>query len=609
MDFFKYLDHFSIKFNFYTNNQPKHQNAFGGIMTLIYVLICIVIFIIYSYDDLNRLNPITSRSDLSDSKPKIINLSEEKIWIPFRIITKGNKYIDHRGKIYIEPYLVEGKYDENIGLDLKYHLLNYKLCNETSMVYKSENYKINIPLNELFCIDEESILFGGSWDANFINFIEINLYLCEDGIYFNQSDPRCNIIDNFLKSINYSLFFDFYYPVVQFQPTNIRTPMTVIYKKFFSQLTTYNFRLEKLYIKEHILSDDKNYLKKNDKNTSCWGISSIFGDNYYISKEFNHIISNTSHIYKMEIFMDYGLVYYKRTYNKIYLIISNVFPLFKFALYFIKLFSQHVKMSFTKRELIELIFENKKLSKNSLLQFKNLKESFKQSLNKIKEEPKMDDSQNVLLKENKNNNNININNINNNEQIKNVNLNNININKMNITKKIIIINDKEKNSDKDSKNKSILNLNNNNDNEMIDKKKYSFNEPHILVNFLKKKDSFQNSKSIKKYKKNNFLFPYYYYFLDIIFDKLIYPQKFCFLSKTYFTVYNFMCQIYDISTHILLFKQFNLLNNIIKKLYTEKGYCLTQKFKKINISDVKVIEKLNNDLKSKKSILFSKNLF
>ena len=70
-----------------------------------------------------------------------------------------------------------------------------------------------------------------------------------------------------------------------------------------------------------------------------------------------------------------------------------------------------------------------------------------------------------------------------------------------------------------------------------------------------------------------------------------------------------MCQIYDISTHIILFKQFNLLNNAVKKIYEERGYCYIYPFHKININDANAIEKLNYDLKNKQSILFSKNLF
>ena len=46
--------------------------------------------------------------------------------------------------------------------------------------------------------------------------------------------------------------------------------------------------------------------------------------------------------------------------------LANVFPLFKTALYIITKFTQHVKMSFIKRKLAGLIFENKEKSKNTL---------------------------------------------------------------------------------------------------------------------------------------------------------------------------------------------------------------------------------------------------
>ena len=68
------------------------------------------------------------------------------------------------------------------GMNFNYHLLNYKLCNETSMSNKSKNYKIDIKLNQLFCIDKDDIPFGGSWADNYINYMQINIYLCKDGI-------------------------------------------------------------------------------------------------------------------------------------------------------------------------------------------------------------------------------------------------------------------------------------------------------------------------------------------------------------------------------------------------------------------------------------------
>ena len=592
IDYIKYLDTFGIKFHFYTNNQPNHQNIFGGIMTLFYIFICIAIFFVCSYDEIYQLNPISSISEISDIQPRNINIKNEKIWIPFRIITNQNQYIDHRGILYILPYAVKGQYKNDIGMELNYHLLKYKLCNETSMANKPDNYKIDVPLNELFCIEQDDIPFGGNWNDQYINYIEISLYLCEDGVYFNQSDPKCSQIINLFNNLNSSISFDFYYPVVQFQPTNLKTPISIVYKNYFYTLSAYSYKLAKLYIQEHILSDDKNMIKNNYKNISCWGTSSLFGDDYFLSDRYDPMIKDTlSQLFSLEIYMDYGLIYYTRTYNKIFLIISNVFPLFRFVLYFIKKFTQHIKISLTKRELAGLIFENKKISRVSLLKIGNMENK---SLNNLKVKSKGDESKNELIKNN---------------------------NKKNIFLDVPKNNDKKhesfksmnelKNIDQMSKNKSNTSINIENAIKILGKKEIAVkNSKRKILKFIDSidiKDS-SNQFNINRTKSKKYIFSYYYFFLDIFFDKLIYPKKFLCISKTYFTVYNFMSQIYDISTHIILFKQFNALNNILKKIYQEKGFCPVHPFKKINIKDHDVIERINRDLIHKKSILFSKNL-
>ena len=589
MDTLKYFDFFSIKFSFYTNRQPKHQNIFGGIMSLIYFLTCIGIFISFSLDDLCQLNPITSISEVPDAKTNVVNMHKEKIWIPFRILTNGNNFIDHRGTINIIAYYVEGKNNEKFGMKLNHHVLNYKLCNETSMINSTDIFKIKVPLNELFCIENDDVLFGGSWNDDFINYLEINLYLCNDDIYFNESNPRCTKISELLKNINTynTLSFDFYYPVIQFQPTNLKIPISIIYKNYIYQLSTYSYKIEKLYIQEHILSDDKNFIYTDYKNSSCWGISSLYGDDYLFSNQLDPIMKkNPSKIFTMEIFMDDGLVFYTRTYKKIISIISNVFPIFRFILYFFNFITKHIKMSKTKRKLAGFIFENIEKTPKKLFE------------KKIKESDKNLNQQNnkIIIESNKSKENL-INNI--------VNKNNLLQDNNNIK-----INNELKENDNNNKSDAFLNdenaIKNLNRNEILlmNKKRKSIEivEPSKIITLPKKKDKLKN-------KKPKYLFPYYYFFLDILFDKLIYPKKFFCLSKTYFTVYNFMSQIYDISTYIILFKQFNMLNKIIMdKMHEDEGFCPSKPYNKINIGNEKIVEKLNKDLGNKKSLLFSNNL-
>lgn len=605
MDYLKFMDFFSIRFHLYTHHQPRYQNAFGGIMTFLYLIICILLFLCLSYDDLRRLNPISSISEIPDSRPRTVELNKEKIWIPFRMATFEEKFVDHRGLFYILPYSVQGIYNENIGMDLKYQLLNYKLCNETEMIKTFDNYKIDVPINNLFCIDKDDIPFGGSWNMEYIKYIELNLYLCKDGVSFNSSDPRCTKIEELLKYGATNWVFEFYYPVVQYQPTDFKNPLTLVYRNYFYRISTYATKVERLYLQEHILSDDNSLIFTEYKNLSCWGTSIYYGDNYY--NNFNLIgTNNSSRIFSLDIYMDKGYILYTRTYKKIFLLFSNMFPLFRLVLYFINKFTQHIKISATKRRLAGLIFENKVRERMTIINLKDSKESYK-AINQIIIS-RIKNSKKELISNANNKNNIN-------NAMKENNLSGELKNNYKIFKFKNIGNDKSLNRN-NSMNKSNLPLRSDNTIKILNKKEIS------LINLKNKSNSFHdslkldelnkniiNNKSSKKSRKKlKFIFPYYYFFFDFIFDKIKQPQKFCFLSKSYFTVYNFMAQLYDISNYIILFKNFNLINSALLNIYEERGLRISKTLDRINIKDKTIIKKINTELKNDKSILFSKFL-
>ena len=576
---FKYIDFFGIKFNFYTNNQPYYQNSFGGLMYFIYIIICIIIFIVFSYDDLKRLNPTTTESDITEKEPRNIDLNEEKIWVPFRIVNYQNHFINHKGILHIIPYFIEGHYDNN-QMDLIYHELNYTLCNETEMANMPENYKINVPLDQLYCIEQNNILFGGFWNSKFMNYIEINLYLCDGNIIFNSSDPRCKNTDELLKKQNSSLIFDFYYPVVQFQPKNLETPIAIIYKNFYYRLSAYSHKLEKMFIREYILCDDKNLLTTNHKNTSIWGTSLLYADDYYLTEGFDPISNSDSKVaYSLNIYMDDGYIFYTRSYKKTFLIISNVFPIFRLLLYFIKKITQHIKMSIIKRKLVGILFERREIkTKNDIKKrFYDIKKNDKNYL-QINESEEYKNRKGELVEQNNNSNII-----------------------LNIYKR----NQKDFIDD--------IQLNNIYNKEQNDRNKYSSkkNIPKIPLN---KKELFSTSEKNKEFShksKSKYIFPYYYFFLDFIFDKLLRPEKFLCLQKTYFIVYNYMCQIYDISSHIILFKQVNAIKELLedKKYEREEELSSIRKFRKINIKHSESIQKLGKELKQNKPVIFSNEIF
>ena len=614
MEFIKYFDLCEVKFHLYLNNQPRYINTFGGIMTFIFYIICAFAFILASYDDLKLTNPISSKSEIPNAGLRTVNILKEKIWIPFRMVTYEEQFVDHRGILFPQLYYIEGKLKDKIGMDLKYHLLNYKLCNETSMANKPDSFKINVPLNELFCIDDDDLPFGGSWNGNFIYYLEYNIHLCQDGIHFNASDPRCTKIEDLLANRSASLLIEFYYPVVQFQPTNYEVPLTVNYRSNFYRLATHSNKVERVYISQHILTDDRRIVKAKPKNSSCWGMSSLYGDDYFMEyTDDPQAKSISSRIYSLDIYMDQGMVYYTRTYKKLFLIISDFFPVLRLIFYILKKCTQHIKISFSKRNFASLLFDNANIEKKVNFS-KQIEWPNNSSLNHFERKIKFETNNSNSKKELKNNNNEDAyidrtNSPNENKKPKTINNSFLEQNNS------ILVKINSENMDKSNikNNKSNISLNNENLIQILNKQGIAnmhLNKTKSLfsVNVSKIKDTFNTHIQKKKCdKKREYLFPNFYFFLDFFFDKINRPRKFCCISKKYFLVYNYMSQIYDISTYLMLFKQFTILNNCIFETINSNEYSYPYESNgKININDNIKLDQLDKESKSKKCIVFSR---
>ena len=65
-----------------------------------------------------------------------------------------------------------------------------------------------------------------------------------------------------------------------------------VYRNYFYRLSLFSHKLEKIYFKEDIFSDDRNILTTNYRNSSCQGTSSIYGDDYVLTEQNDPLIKN-----------------------------------------------------------------------------------------------------------------------------------------------------------------------------------------------------------------------------------------------------------------------------------------------------------------------------
>ena len=421
----------------------------------------------------------------------------------------------------------------------------------------------------------DDLNMGGSWMSDYINYIEFDLYYCEDGVSYDENNTKCVTYKKIADSVedNNSLDFALYYPNVQFQPTNKTNPIIVVYRQYFYHLSKYSNKIERFFLQENVLTDDSGWLISRESNNSFWGLNAIQGDNYVTGEE-NDLMNEGSNSrgYSFNIYLEPGIIHYKRYYKKIYIILSDFFPI----AYIIFLLMKNITKIFKKAEINQKMFE---------LLFENLKEKqniFEENMQKLRIQNHRI-SQPILSS--------NSSNAHKNENTKkrpklSVDLymkekTNARFSSFILNKELI-----------DKKSKKYIN---NTSNQFLisqDNNKKEYNYLQFKNNIKSNNQPNQTNQPIN-YKKDFIkvkLFPYKYYLCSVFIRNLDISHKNYFISSKFAKTYMFLCQLIDITTYLLLQREFNAL----KTIFNGKSLNIIEKNKKININSNSFIRDIND---------------
>ena len=513
----KIIDLYGTRFHWYIGYKPKHYTFYGGIFSILSLIISATLLVILGYDDFKRSYPIISTSTIPPNGYKNIKFGEKKLYLPWRIVDYDEKPLDIKGIIYPKIYYFTNVYNSSTGkMDSSYSLVNYTLCNETSMINLGEEFLLDIQLDKLYCIDMENLEMGGSFNAEFMNYIRLDIYLCENGIKYDENNNRCTPYDKFdeLHKKNNAWFFEILYPKVQFQPTEKKFPILILYQTYYYIFSKYANKLDRIYLQEHVLEDEKGWVFNRPFNLSYWGTYSIGGENYYRGETDILKYSSNSRLYSLKIYLNLGITFYTRKYKKLYEILSEIFLIVKAVFALFAYISEELNDIFSAKKINELIlnFERKN---NSIINKRKFEFKGTKSLtfmnNKIELiNIKLDESQ---------------------------------------SKKIIFQNKKNKINNKP---------NGINDSSNLDIK----NNFKDSINLTKYRGSVDSSLKIEKMK-----YPIRYYLYGYCIMKLKFSKKNNkMISKNFLKSFVIYRHLIDISCFITLYKQFE----IVKKIITNK---------------------------------------
>ena len=114
----------------------------------------------------------------------------------------------------------------------------------------------------------------------------------------------------------------------------------------------------------------------------------------------------------------------------------------------------------------------------------------------------------------------------------------------------------------------------------------------------------QNSDAKKNMNKP--LFTYIYYFFSLFIKNInLSKNNNKFFSRKYINVYNFICQLFDVSTYFVLLREFDVLKN---SLLDKKKLKLVETRKKINVNDNAFMNDMKECIDNNQLHIFSKSL-
>jgi hypothetical protein len=378
---------------------------------------------------------------------------------------------------------------------------------------------------------------------------------------------------------------------------NKTTPIFVKYTDYFYHLSRFSNKIDRIYLQQHILKDDIGWITKNEKFYSYWGSVSLNGDSYANGNETDLMIEgSTSRFYSFNIYLKSDIIYYNRTYKKMLLIIANGLPLVNIIFIIFKVIAKIFKISSGNKKLTELLFENLKRKKH--MRFKEEKfnifdfDNINSDKNVNKNNKIISDYSSVQITYNEsknaifhNNKNIKINDVNNNnfKIFRNPNKQMFNNNQKKLNKNI---NDNLNNSYNNEREKNRI-FKRNIIEEFCSIKSNEISSNPQFSNFNVKKHNTENDKRILNFKsKANYvkktLFPYKYYLCSIFLKNIDTTKKSIFFTRKFLSVYNFICQLFDISSYLILQREFEIMKNT---MIVGKYKDILENRQKINVND------------------------
>ena len=309
---FNFLDFdiYSRRISFFYKNKEKIGSTFGFILTILYAIISIILFLIYFIKTIKREEVSASNSTIYPSDIPSINVNENLFYFAFglEIPKKLIRYVDetiYYPKVsYIERIKENGEF-----VNKSETVLNIERCNIEKFGKNYQHLLEKHEINNSYCLKDLNLTLIGGFKYNKMSYIKINIYPCVNNSKNNNHCKPQDIIDQYLTATYFSAIAK----DIGFNPFNYSFPIIPTIQDFYTAIDKSIFKEFIMYFGVAEINTDKGLFSTNIKKENYIKFikdsqSFFFLDNkdYHSGKE----------IFTAQIRLEDNIYFLKRKYTK-----------------------------------------------------------------------------------------------------------------------------------------------------------------------------------------------------------------------------------------------------------------------------------------------------
>lgn len=234
------FDIYSKPIGFFYRDKERIGTVFGFILTILYLIICLSLFVFYTLTTINKSDMKVHDSFLYQKEAPEMKINSSYFYFAFGVenyLTGYTRFIDET--IYYPRVEYVHKVKEGtIFKTIEKISLNFERCKSEKFGKDYEDLLVNGELNNSYCINDLNLTLSGNFKFDKLSYIQINIHPCVNSTENNNHCKPKEVIDEYLSGTFVSILAK----DIGLEPSNYTHPVVPQFQDIYSTIDKSYFR-------------------------------------------------------------------------------------------------------------------------------------------------------------------------------------------------------------------------------------------------------------------------------------------------------------------------------------------------------------------------------